>query len=304
MDIDCRGHGIELEKCIQSPDKSNRSRSSSHISAPSLPSRISATSSRMTFGNSNIFESTLPSNRPSAATLTFFLVTHRNPSSVEHNTAPDDSPNVPNALTMQDGSKARPSSETMTSKFVDMMSSCRIRARVHAERTTRCVCSPKRGRSTSTETSEGAQPQRVRTSAQARRIWVMKSCTAPSSSRGLSERRWATVRARQREDVACGSIACMRVCTCKNKYCASVEDQHRRRQTDGRRKLRRMPVDHTGGERVPPNDLLTREGGQRVHPAWTKHPLLPGSCVLVTSCRGHKWSRSQSHPQRAAKSLN
>ena len=162
----------------------------------------------MTFGNSNIVESTIPSTNPFPTALAFFLVTHCNPSSVEHNTAPDDLPNVPNALTIQDGSKGRPCSERMTWKFVDMISSCRTRARAHAERTTRCVCAPKRSRSTSKVSSEGAQPQRMRTSAQARRIWVIKSCTAASSSRGLSVRRCVRVRERQRADVAWGSDIC------------------------------------------------------------------------------------------------
>jgi len=207
MDINTGGHdGIELEEKKEkkkSPDESNRS--PNQLSAPSFPSRTSATPSRMTFGNNNTVESKPPSSSPSTAALGFFLVTHRNPSSVVHKTSPDDPPNVPNALAMQDGSKARPCPIRMTSKFVDMMSSCKIRARAHAERTTRCVCSPKRGFSTSRGSSEGATPQRTRTSDQARRIWVMKSCTAASSSRGLTVRRWAMVRARQRADVACGS---------------------------------------------------------------------------------------------------
>ena len=143
----------------------------------------------MTFGKSNIVESSHASTSPSAAALAFFFVTQRRPSSVEHSTAPDDSPTAPNALTMQDGSKLRPCSERTTSKFVDMMSSCRICARAHAERTTLCVCVPNRVRSISRVNSEGPQPQRMRTSAHARRIWVIKSCTAPSSIRELSARR-------------------------------------------------------------------------------------------------------------------
>lgn len=202
------GHGIELERKKEKNPRINR------IDLPnqsSFPSRTSATPSRMTFGNNNIVESKPPSSSPSTATLAFLLVTHRNPNSVVHNTSPDDSPNVPNALAMQDGLKAHPCSERMISKFVDMISSCKIRARAHAERTTRCVCSPKLAFSASRLSSEDETPQRTSTSAQARRIWVMKSCTAASSSRGLTARRWARVRERQRADVACGSNVCVPV---------------------------------------------------------------------------------------------
>jgi hypothetical protein len=120
------------------------------------------------------------------------------------------------------------------------------------------------------------------------------------------------VRARQRADVACGSNVgapgddlvyrnaeqitkeggmadLLRACAsvfAGTDHCASVGDQHRRRPKGVRRKLRRKPVDQIGGERAPPSGLLTRGGGRRVRLAWTNCPLWPGSCVLVTSCRG------------------
>ena len=313
-----------------------------HAAGSAECSRTCATVSNTTFGFNSIVRSIPSSLTLTPTSASARLrVAHRSPSSVVHSTcpraapapapapppapAPASDPSPANAFAIAAASNARAGSARTTSKRVDMISSAVTRARRHAASAMRRICAANWRLSDSAEAglpapapalvlvlvlvlgleaglSPPAYPQSRKTSAKDRATVSIKSPTVSSSRAGYSCRRWLDASARQRDDVAWGSIHSQRVS-------AQQRRARRREARGGEARGGHVPVacmcacswqkSALVGAGSPTQNMASRRAACAAAQACSAHWMRTESCA---------WSRVASRrangcPRRAAVSL-